>query len=113
MAKYPIDSALYTSITCSVAPEPVMNRQTGQQKADANGEPLYSVELVAFGAEGAQVLNVKFPGTPHPGIKAGVPVKVTGLVVSDWEIDQKHGLAFKATKIEPAIGAQPPKAGAA
>jgi len=121
MAKYQIDINSYTSITCSVAPKPVMNRQTGQQRADTNGEPLYSVELVAFGHEGgfgdegAHVLPVKFPGTPNPGLKPGVAVKVTGLVVSDWEMaaEQKHGLSFRAARIEPLSGAQAPKAGAA
>ena len=111
--KLAVDTSAYPSITCSVGPEPVMNRQTGQQKADTNGEPLYSVELVVFGAEGAQVLNVKFPGTPHGGLKAGVPVKVTGLVASDREVEQKHGISFRAARIEPVSGAQVPKAGAA
>ena len=111
--KLPVDVSAYPSITCSVAPEPVMNRQSGLQKADTNGEPLYSLELVAFGAEGAQVLNVKFPGTPHAGLKAGVPVKVTGLVASDWEVDQKHGISFRAARIEPLSAAPAAKAGAA
>jgi hypothetical protein len=101
--KLPIDTAAL-NFTCSLPPEPVMDFTSKQQKADANGEPLYSVELVAFTDEGAQVFNVKFPGSPAPGLRQGVPVKVTGLVVSDWAMNDRHGLSFRATKVEAAQG---------
>jgi hypothetical protein len=107
--KLPIDTAAL-NCTCSLPPEPVMDFTSKQQKADANGEPLYSVELVAFTDEGAQVFNVKFPGSPAAGLRQGVPVKVTGLVVSDWAMNDRHGLSFRATKVEAAQGQ---KAGAA
>jgi hypothetical protein len=107
--KLPIDTAAL-NFTCSLPPEPVMDFTSKQQKADANGEPLYSVELVAFTDEGAQVFNVKFPGSPAPGLRQGLPVKVTGLVVSDWAMNDRHGLSFRATKVEAAQGQ---KAGAA
>ena len=101
--KLPIDTAAL-NFTCSLPPEPVIDFTSRQQKADANGEPLYSVELVAFTDEGAQVFIVKFPGSPAPGVTRGVPVKVTGLVVSDWAMNDRHGLSFRATKIEAAHG---------
>jgi len=101
--KLPIDTAAL-NITCSLAPEPVMDFTSKQQKADANGEPLYSVELVAFSDEGAQVFTVKFPGSPAPGLRQGLPVKVTGLVVSVWAMNDRHGLSFRAAKVEPAQG---------
>ena len=107
--KLPIDTAAL-NFTCSLPPEPVMDFTSKQQKADANGEPLHSVELVAFTDEGAQVFTVKFPGSPAPGVTRGVPVKVTGLVVSDWAMNDRHGLSFRATKVE---AAQAQKAGAA
>jgi hypothetical protein len=107
--KLPIDTAAL-KLTCSLPPEPVMDFTSKQQKADANGEPLYSVELVGFTGEGAQVFSVKFPGSPAPGLRQGVEVKVTGLVVSDWAMNDRHGLSFRATKVEAAQGQ---KAGAA
>jgi hypothetical protein len=107
--KLPIDTAAL-KLTCSLPPEPVMDFTSKQQKADGNGEPLYSVELVGFTDEGAQVFNVKFPGTPAAGLRQGVEVKVTGLVVSDWAMNDRHGLSFRATKVE---AAQAQKAGAA
>jgi hypothetical protein len=45
-----------------------------------------------------------------PGLRQGLPVKVTGLVVSDWAMNDRHGLSFRATKVEAAQGQ---KAGAA
>jgi hypothetical protein len=110
--KLPIDTSAFGSITCSLPPTQVLDRQTKQPKADANGEPLYSVELVAFGEDGAEILSVKFPGTPAAGMKQGTPVKVTGLVASDWSIDDRHGLSFRAAKIE-LLSGQAQKAGAA
>jgi hypothetical protein len=45
-------------------PVPVLDRQTKQQNADANGEPPYSIELVPIAAEGGEILSVKSPGAP-------------------------------------------------
>lgn len=101
--KLPIDTS-NIDVTCSLKPEPVLDYTTKQPKADQNGEPLYQVELVAYTDEGAQVFNVKFPGTPAPGLRQGIPVKVTDLVVSDWSRDNKFGLAFRAAKVEPLNG---------
>ena len=97
--KLPIDTAAL-NFTCSLPPEPVIDFTSRQQKADANGEPLNSVELVAFTGDGAQVFSVKFPGPLPAGMKQGMPVKVTGLVVSDWAMNDRHGLSFRASKVE-------------
>jgi hypothetical protein len=110
--KLPIDTNAFAAINCSLPPTQVLDRQTKQPKADANGEPLYSCELVAYGEEGAEILPVKFPGTPPAGMKQGMPVKVTGLVASDWSIEDRHGLSFRAARIE-LLNAQAPKGGAA
>ena len=97
--RLPIDNAALNFI-CSLPPEPVIDFTSRQQKADANGEPLNSVELVAFTDDGAQVFSVKFPGPLPAGMKQGMPVKVTGLVVSDWAMNDRHGLSFRASKVE-------------
>jgi len=107
-----VDVNAYPVINCSLPATPVLDRQTKQQKADANGEPLYSVELVAYGEEGAEVFTVKFPGTAPAGLRQGMAVKVSGLVASPWDLDGRHGLSFVAQKIELASQAGH-KAGAA
>jgi len=45
--RLPIDTAAL-NFTCSLPPEPVIDFTSRQQKTEANGEPLNSVELVAF-----------------------------------------------------------------
>ena len=59
----PIDTSAVSFIDV-MPPEPVLDRLTKQPKADANGEPLYSIELLCIGEKGGEVLQVKFPGTP-------------------------------------------------
>jgi hypothetical protein len=96
----PIDTSAVSFIDV-MPPEPVLDRQTKQQEVDANGKPLYSIKLVCIGAEGDEILSVKFPGTPPAGICQGMPVKVTGLMVTDWAIGEHFELTFRAVKVEP------------
>jgi len=107
----PIDTSAW-SCTASTAPEPVVDFDTKRPKADANGAPLYSFQVVAYAPKGAQLLLVKFPGLPPAGIKSGVPVHITGLVANAWERNGKSGVSFTASKIEAANG-HAPKGGAA
>ena len=96
----PIDTSAVSFVDV-MPPEPVLDCQTKQQKVDANGEPLYSIQLVCIGAEGDEILSVTFPGTPLAGIRQGTPVKVTGLMVTDSAIGDRFGLVFWAVKVEP------------
>src|SRR5207245_10443737 len=96
----PIDTSSW-ECRASTAPEPVVDFDTKRPKADANGVPLYSLQVVAFGGRGAQVLAVKFPGVPASGIKNGAPVQITGLVANAWERNGKSGVSFSAAKVEP------------
>jgi hypothetical protein len=100
----PIDTSA-VSVIDVLPPEPVLDPQTKQQRADANGEPLYSIELVCIGAEGDEILSVTFPGTPPDGIRQGMPVKVTGLMVTDRASGNRFGLTFRAAKVEPLSAA--------
>ena len=42
--KLPIDTSAATWL-CATGPEPVIDFETKRQRADENGEPLYSVQL--------------------------------------------------------------------
>jgi hypothetical protein len=68
-----------------------------------NGEPLYVVQLIALADGEAEILAVKVPGLPGPGIRQGHPVKVTGLVAQPWSMNDRAGVAFRAARIEPAV----------
>ena len=99
----PIDTSAVSFIDV-MPPEPVLDRQTKQQEADADGEPLYSIELVCVGAEADEILSVKFPGTPPAGIRQGMPVKVTGLMVTDRAIGDRFGVGVPGHQGRAAVG---------
>jgi hypothetical protein len=77
---------------CIVPPEPVED--------DGTAEPTYVVELAAFTKEGGFVFGVRVPGPPAVGLRPGTPVKVTGLVVSEWSVDEWDEVWFTAAGVE-------------
>ncbi|HEU5003446.1 MAG TPA: hypothetical protein VFW71_11805 [Actinomycetota bacterium] len=105
--RLPIDTSALQFV-CSLPPEPVVEYENrNQPKVDRDGEPVFSMELIAMGAKGSQIFGVKFSGTPAAGLKQGMPVRVAELEVSDWAIDGRHGLSFRAGRIEPLNGHAP------
>ena len=98
--KLPIDTSAITFL-CAMPPAPVVDFENKQPKADENGEPLYSVQLVALAEGTADIIAVKVAGTPPP-VRQGAPVKVSGLVAQPWTMGDCSGVAFRAARIEPA-----------
>ena len=102
--KLPVDTSAIAFL-CALAPEPVIDFQTKQQRADENGEPLYVIQLLAMGDGSADLLAVKVPGLPSSAIRQGVPVKLTGLVAQPWTMQDRSGISFRAARVEPAMAA--------
>lgn len=102
--KLPIDTAGMTFLV-AVAPEPAVDWDTKEPKVDADGQQLFSVQLVALGEGSAQILPVKFAGQPA-GLAQGAPVKVTGLVATPWSMGDRFGVSFKAAAVETTGPAQ-------
>jgi hypothetical protein len=100
--KLPVDTSAIAFL-CALAPEPVIDFQTKQPRADENGEPLYVIQLLAMGDGSADLLAVKVPGVPPSAIRQGVPVKVHGLVAQPWTMADRAGVSFRAARVEPAI----------
>jgi hypothetical protein len=100
--KLPIDTSAIAFL-CALAPEPVIDFQTKQHRADENGEPLYVIQLLAMGDGSADLLAVKVPGMPSQAIRQGHPVKVHGLVAQPWTMNDRAGVAFRAARIEPVV----------
>ena len=100
--RLPIDTSAI-SFLCALAPEPVLDFDTKQLRADENGEPLYVIQLLAMGDGSADLLAVKVPGVPSSAIRQGAPVKVNGLVAQPWTMADRSGVSFRAAKVEPAI----------
>jgi hypothetical protein len=99
--KLPVDTSAIAFL-CALEPQPLLNFQSKEQRADENGEPLYVVQLIALGEGEAEILAVKVPGMPS-GIRQGHPVKVTGLVAQPWSMNDRAGVAFRAARIEPVV----------
>ena len=79
--------------------EPVRDYETKQVKADADGVPLFSVELVVLGHGEADVIRVKVAGEPE-GLTINGPVTVEGLVAQPWQLDNgRSGVSFRADTI--------------
>jgi hypothetical protein len=102
--KLPIDTSAIAFL-CALAPEPVVDFQTKQPRADENGEPLYVIQLLAMGDGSADLIAVKVPGVPAPAIRQGAPVKVSGLVAQPWTMADRSGVSFRAQRVEPAMAA--------
>ena len=99
--KLPVDTSAI-AFMCALEPQPLLDFQSKQPRADENGEPLYVVQLIALGEGEAEILAVKVPGLPS-GLRQGHPVKVTGLVAQPWSMNDRAGVAFRAARIEPAV----------
>ncbi|MDA8280755.1 MAG: hypothetical protein M0Z63_10110 [Actinomycetota bacterium] len=80
-------------------PEAVVDFESKLPRTDPDGRPVFAVGVVALGAEGADVLTVKVAGQPK-GITQGLPVKVSGLVATTWQMGDRHGVSFRADVIE-------------
>lgn len=101
--KLPIDvSALQFLV--AVGPVPVIDFESKTPRADDNGEPLYTVQLVAMGEGKADILPVKLAGSPGM-LGPGTPVEVTGLVATPWSMGDRSGVSFRAASIEAKIPA--------
>ena len=99
--KLPVDTSAMAFL-CALEPQPLLNFQSKEQRADENGEPLYVVQLIALAEGEAEILAVKVPGLPS-GIRQGHPVKVTGLLAQPWSMNDRAGVAFRAARIEPVV----------
>lgn len=97
--RLPIDTAGMTFM-CATAPEPVLDFETRRPKADENGEPLYSLQVVALAEGGAEVISVKVPG--EPSVEPGQPLSLAGLVATPWSMGDRSGVAYRAQTVRSA-----------
>jgi len=73
----------------------------GPQKNDRNtGFPLWTVQLVAMEANGAEVINVTVAGEQPPSVRSGQLVTPVELQAIPWAQNGKNGTAFRATELK-------------
>jgi hypothetical protein len=102
--RFPIDTTAMT-FTCATGVAPVKDYGNGQQKATGDGEPLFSVGVLAMANGEAELISVKVAGKVGGGIVPGVALRIDGLVAAHWSIDSKSGLYFRAAKVDPSTAA--------
>lgn len=72
------------------------------QRRDRNtGFPLWTVQLVAMEADGAEVINVTVAGQEPPKVSAGQLVTPLELQAIPWAQNGKNGTAFRAIELKP------------
>jgi len=99
--RLPIDLSNLTFIAGS-DPAGVLDMERRPRADKATGELLWGLDLVVLGGEdGAEVWPVRVVGEPK-GIVTGQALRVQGLTAMTWEIDGRHGISFRARRIEPA-----------
>jgi hypothetical protein len=107
--RLPIDTTAMT-FTAATPPSLVTEYQSDRPKADKNGVPLYALKVVATADGEVEVIDVKCPGEPQ-GVTVGAPLRLVGLYVRYYSIDDRSGIAFRAARVEPAAaGARPAEA---
>jgi hypothetical protein len=102
--RLPVDTTAVNFVAAG-PPEPTLDFVTKQPKLDDTGQVLYQVHLFSVGAGGREVITVKVPGEPK-GIGEFTPVKVAELVATTWAMEDRTGVSFKATKVEPVSPAR-------
>lgn len=82
------------------APSEVIDFQSKTPKLDSDGKGIYSLSVVAIGDGEQEIITVKSSQFTK-GIAAGVAVKFTELVISNWELPSgRHGTSFHARSVE-------------
>ena len=98
--KLPIDASGLQFLVV-VAPVPVIDFESKRPKADENGQPLFTVKLVAMGDGDAEILPVKVPGVGT--LLPGTTVRVTNLFASPWSKGDRSGVSFRAGMFAPGF----------
>ncbi|MFE7130050.1 hypothetical protein ACFVIM_04260 [Streptomyces sp. NPDC057638] len=98
------------TILLTEAPAPkVRDRQTGEVAKDATtGEPLMKIGVVYIEDGESSLVQVTIPESGiSDGLTLGAPVALPGLVARPWESvfngQQRHGIAFRAAAVTPAV----------
>jgi hypothetical protein len=109
----PVKTDGLTAITSGYEPV-VRDRSTGEVATDREtGKTMYRVHLTVVlpGEVPPQVWSVRVIGEPK-GLVAGQVVTMSGLVASEWEMEGRHGIGFRADSVV-ATGAGAAKPAAA
>ncbi len=104
----PVDVSRLAGVMCVVAPEVKTDPTSGEVKVDKDGRRLFvvGVALREPGSRKPSVIEVTTATEPR-GIGEGVPLRLMGLTASQWEMEGRSGISWKADEVLPAAGSAP------
>jgi len=94
-----------SGVTFSVArsPEPKTDFASKRQRTErGTNEPLWVVHLVAMDPQDTEIIKVTVAGE-EPKLTQGQSVHLVGLEAIPWVQDTRHGVAYRAERITPAV----------
>jgi hypothetical protein len=99
--RLPIDTR-GMQLICVKDPEPVVDFETRAPRADANGEPLWTLDVLVMAAgAGGEVITITKAGKPE-GVTQGTPLEIEGLVAQPWSMGDRSGVSFRVAQLSPA-----------
>jgi hypothetical protein len=100
--RIPVDTSVSHFVSAG-PPEPVIDFDSKQPKTDDKGVALNQVHLFFVGEGGTrEVITVKIWGEVR-GLGLFTPVKVTDLLATTWDMGDRSGVSFSASKIETIV----------
>ena len=107
----PVDVARWGTPVCLIGPERKTDFETGEIKTDRDGKTLWvvGVSLREPGTRRAVTIDVTCSEEPR-GVVEGAPVRLVGLVASEWEMGGRTGIAWRADLVLPPEGTKVPAA---
>ena len=96
--RLPVDTSAVSFVSAG-PPEPAIDFDTKVQKTDDKGLGINQVHLFVVGGGTREVITVKVAGEVK-GIGEFTPVRVTDLVATTWNMDDRAGVSFRASRIE-------------
>jgi hypothetical protein len=104
MTTLPLDPARLTTIVAGEAY--AATDQQGNPVVAKDGTPQWYVPVLITGdRQRPEMVRIKTTAAEAPKVAAGQTVKCHGLTAFVWELNGKHGVAYRADRFEPARSA--------
>ncbi|WP_160050212.1 hypothetical protein [Nocardiopsis sp. FR4] len=102
MRSIPVDTSRMVFIAAGSPRPKVKDRQTGEIKYNADGSPMWQLQVLAQVEDNdAETLLISFPAAHAITARLGTPLNVQDLTAIPWETNGRHGVAFAAASIAP------------
>lgn len=99
MTTLPLDTSKLTLIAAGEAYAPT--NLDGTPVCAKDGTPTWVVPVLLAGPRRQpELVKVKINGATAPQVRPGTTLRLVDLVVTMWELNGRHGLAYRATSVD-------------